>query len=94
MTTTAKAFKGPPMEGAIARWYARNTKGDIRGFRVCADAIKRFGVGVSQRTKVNLRHLLGFLAGPQHAARCLFKFVDHVAVEINAWQHTPHRRCA
>jgi ubiquinone/menaquinone biosynthesis C-methylase UbiE len=34
-----KAYKGMAMEGAIATWYARNTKGDIRGFRQCADAV-------------------------------------------------------
>jgi len=34
-----KAYKGMAMEGAIANWYARNTKGDVRGFRQCADAV-------------------------------------------------------
>jgi ubiquinone/menaquinone biosynthesis C-methylase UbiE len=29
---TAKAYKGLPMEGVIARWYARNTGGDMRRF--------------------------------------------------------------
>ena len=38
MSTTRKAYKGPAMEGAIARWYARITRGD-RGQRALADAI-------------------------------------------------------
>jgi ubiquinone/menaquinone biosynthesis C-methylase UbiE len=33
-----KAYKGPAMEGAIAKWYARITKGD-RGYASLADAI-------------------------------------------------------
>lgn len=38
MTTTAKAYRGPAMEGAIASWYARITKRD-RGYIALADAI-------------------------------------------------------
>src|SRR6188768_3456242 len=34
-----KPYKGMAMEGVIATWYARNTKGDVRNFRECADAI-------------------------------------------------------
>lgn len=34
-----KPYKGLPMEGAIARWYARNTARDLRGFRACAEAV-------------------------------------------------------
>ncbi len=30
--TTAKAYKGLPMEGAIARWYTRNTGRDVNRF--------------------------------------------------------------
>src|SRR5437867_1951424 len=29
---TAKAYKGLPMEGMIATWYARNTRRDMRRF--------------------------------------------------------------
>jgi ubiquinone/menaquinone biosynthesis C-methylase UbiE len=36
--TNKKAHKGPAMEGAIANWYARITKGD-RGYAALADAI-------------------------------------------------------
>ena len=35
---TAKPFKGPAMEGRIARWYARNTEGDTR-FRTIAEGV-------------------------------------------------------
>ena len=34
-----KAYKGMAMEGVIATWYARNTKGDVRHFRQCADTV-------------------------------------------------------
>jgi ubiquinone/menaquinone biosynthesis C-methylase UbiE len=37
MATTHKAFKGPAMEGMIARWYTRITEGDR--FGVLAEAI-------------------------------------------------------
>jgi ubiquinone/menaquinone biosynthesis C-methylase UbiE len=33
MPTATKAYKGIAMEGLIANWYARTTKGDVRGFR-------------------------------------------------------------
>jgi ubiquinone/menaquinone biosynthesis C-methylase UbiE len=36
-----KPYKGMAMEGVIASWYARNTKGDMRGYRACADAVTR-----------------------------------------------------
>jgi ubiquinone/menaquinone biosynthesis C-methylase UbiE len=36
-----KPYKGMAMEGPIASWYARNTKGDMRGYRVCAEAVTR-----------------------------------------------------
>ena len=38
MTTTSarKPYKGIGMEGFIARWYARNTAGDMRDYRRCA----------------------------------------------------------
>lgn len=37
--THAKAYKGIAMEGFIARWYARNTGTDLRGFRANADTV-------------------------------------------------------
>ena len=33
MSTQAKAYKGLPMEGFIASWYAKNTARDVRRFR-------------------------------------------------------------
>lgn len=39
MAKPAKAYKGIPMEGFIARWYARNTAGDARRFRDTARAV-------------------------------------------------------
>jgi ubiquinone/menaquinone biosynthesis C-methylase UbiE len=39
MVTTTKPYKGLPMEGVIANWYARNTKGDMRGYRTCANTV-------------------------------------------------------
>src|SRR5262245_27550215 len=43
MATATKAYKGLPMEGVIATWYARNTGRDIRRFthtaRVVADRV-------------------------------------------------------
>ncbi|HXZ85649.1 MAG TPA: class I SAM-dependent methyltransferase [Myxococcota bacterium] len=35
----AKAYKGIGMEGVIASWYARNTKGDSRGYGRIARAV-------------------------------------------------------
>ncbi len=34
-----KPHKGPAMEGFIASWYAKNTKGDARRYRECAEAV-------------------------------------------------------
>jgi ubiquinone/menaquinone biosynthesis C-methylase UbiE len=39
MATTQKAYKGLPMEGVIASWYARITKGEARGHSAGADAV-------------------------------------------------------
>ncbi len=33
MSAKRKPYKGLPMEGFIARWYANNTRGDARGFK-------------------------------------------------------------
>jgi ubiquinone/menaquinone biosynthesis C-methylase UbiE len=35
----AKPYRGLPMEGAVARWYARNTARDARRFREGAEAV-------------------------------------------------------
>jgi ubiquinone/menaquinone biosynthesis C-methylase UbiE len=37
--TTTKPYRGLAMEGIIATWYARNTRGDIRGYRTCAQSV-------------------------------------------------------
>lgn len=37
--TITKAHKGPPMEGFIANWYAKITKGEARHYRRCALAV-------------------------------------------------------
>lgn len=39
MTSARKPYKGIGMEGFIATWYAKNTKGDVRGYRSCARAV-------------------------------------------------------
>jgi ubiquinone/menaquinone biosynthesis C-methylase UbiE len=37
--TASKPYKGLAMEGVIASWYANNTKGDVRGYRTCAESV-------------------------------------------------------
>jgi ubiquinone/menaquinone biosynthesis C-methylase UbiE len=39
MASQPKAYKGMAMEGIIATWYAKNTKGDVRGFRKAVESI-------------------------------------------------------
>src|SRR5260370_39046172 len=39
MAVTHKPYKGLPMEGIIATWYARNTANDVRGTRKCASTV-------------------------------------------------------
>jgi ubiquinone/menaquinone biosynthesis C-methylase UbiE len=39
VTRNKKPYKGIGMEGFIATWYAKNTKGDMRGCRTCARAV-------------------------------------------------------
>jgi ubiquinone/menaquinone biosynthesis C-methylase UbiE len=39
MAVTHKPYKGLPMEGIIATWYARNTANDVRGTRKCVNSI-------------------------------------------------------
>src|SRR5919197_302384 len=40
MSTPGKAYKGLPMEGFIASWYAKNTARDVRRFRDTAREIE------------------------------------------------------
>src|SRR3989442_15197035 len=39
MAVTHKPYKGLPMEGIIATWYAKNTANDARGTRKCASSV-------------------------------------------------------
>lgn len=39
MNTAKKPYIGPSMEGSIARWYAKNTRGDGRAYRECASSV-------------------------------------------------------
>lgn len=39
MASTKKAYKGMAMEGALARWYARNTRRDTGRFQAGAQAV-------------------------------------------------------
>src|SRR5258708_33296029 len=39
MAVTHKPYKGLPMEGIIATWYARNTANDVRGTQKSASSI-------------------------------------------------------
>ena len=56
----AKAYKGIGMEGAIARWYARNTRGDAREYRKIARAVAdRLPAGA---------HVLELAPGPGYLA--------------------------
>lgn len=63
MTGGAKAYKGMAMEGAIARWYARNTARDARRFEQTAD-------GVAARAAPGAR-VLEVAPGPGHLALAL-----------------------
>ncbi|MGH2459396.1 MAG: methyltransferase domain-containing protein [Chloroflexota bacterium] len=38
-STARKPYKGLAMEGVIATWYANNTRGDVRGYRTCAQSV-------------------------------------------------------
>src|SRR5262249_59750142 len=60
MNGTAKAYKGLPMEGAIASWYARNTGRDHARFE---DAARR----VAARARPG-SHVLEVAPGPGYLA--------------------------
>ncbi len=65
----AKPYKGPAMEGFIATWYAKNTKGDVRGYRDCAKSVAaRVPEGGS---------VLELAAGPGYLAIELAKLGQH-----------------
>ncbi len=59
-TTPAKAHKGPAMEGFVASWYAKITKGEAREYRRCAESVaERVPAGGS---------ILDLAAGPGYLA--------------------------
>jgi ubiquinone/menaquinone biosynthesis C-methylase UbiE len=39
MPAKQKAYRGLPMEGVVATWYAHITEGDARAYRACAEAV-------------------------------------------------------
>jgi ubiquinone/menaquinone biosynthesis C-methylase UbiE/hypothetical membrane protein len=65
----AKAYKGPAMEGFIATWYAKNTRGDARSYRDCAHTVaERVPTGGS---------VLELAAGPGYLAIEIARFGRH-----------------
>src|SRR5260370_6241900 len=69
MAVTHKPYKGLPMEGIIATWYARNTANDVRGTRKCAST-------VADRVKQGAR-VLEAAAGPGYLAIAIAKMGDY-----------------
>ena len=69
MVVTHKPYKGLPMEGIIATWYARNTANDVRGTRTCASA-------VADRLKQGAR-VLEVAPGPGYLAIAIAKMGDY-----------------
>jgi ubiquinone/menaquinone biosynthesis C-methylase UbiE len=69
MTSKQKAYKGMPMEGPIASWYAKITDGNARGFdRIAADLAERVRPGA---------RLLEVAPGPGYLALALAKLGDY-----------------
>jgi ubiquinone/menaquinone biosynthesis C-methylase UbiE len=69
MAVTHKPYKGLPMEGIIATWYARNTANDVRGTRKCANS-------VADRLKPGAR-VLEVAPGPGYLAIEIAKMGDY-----------------
>src|SRR5439155_26714078 len=69
MAVTHKPYKGLPMEGIIATWYARNTANDVRGTRKCASS-------VADRLKPSAR-VLEVAPGPGYLAIAIAKLGDY-----------------
>lgn len=68
-TTTTRAHKGPAMEGFMASWYAKITKGEAREYRRCAESVAgRVPAGGS---------ILDLAAGPGYLAVELAKLGRH-----------------
>ena len=69
MVVTHKPYKGLPMEGIIATWYARNTANDVRGTRKSASFI-------ADRLKPGAR-VLEVAPGPGYLAIEIAKMGDY-----------------
>jgi len=69
MAVTHKPYKGLPMEGIIATWYARNTANNVRGTRKSASAI-------ADRLKPGAR-VLEVAPGPGYLAIEIAKMGDY-----------------
>src|SRR5713226_8376463 len=69
MAVTHKPYKGLPMEGIIATWYARNTANDVRGTRKSASSI-------ADRLKPGAR-VLEVAPGPGYLAIEIAKLGDY-----------------
>ena len=69
MAVTHKPYKGLPMEGIIATWYARNTANDVRGTRKLASSI-------AERLKPGAR-VLEVAPGPGYLAIEIAKMGDY-----------------
>ncbi len=69
MVVTHKPYKGLPMEGIIATWYARNTANDVRGTRKSASFI-------ADRLKPGAR-VLEVAPGPGYLAIEIAKLRDY-----------------
>src|SRR5258706_7008695 len=69
MAVTHKPYKGLPMEGIIATWYARNTANDVRGTRKSASSI-------ADRLKPGAR-VLEVAPGPGYLAIAIAKLGDY-----------------
>ena len=69
MAVTHKPYKGLPMEGIIATWYARNTANDVRGTQKCASS-------VADRLKPGAR-VLEVAPGPGYLAIEIAKMGDY-----------------
>ncbi len=69
MAVTHKPYKGLPMEGIIATWYARNTANDVRGTRKSASSIV-------DRLKPGAR-VLEVAPGPGYLAIAIAKMGDY-----------------
>ena len=69
MAVTHKPYKGLPMEGIIATWYARNTANDVRGTRKSASSI-------ADRLKSGAR-VLEVAPGPGYLAIAIAKMGNY-----------------